>query len=79
MFTLVVSTRQIQVSRDTAQAVADHLWKGLRPGAVTGAAKLSAGLDPRAPAQRRLVEFDEYEAPAVLDALDAVAADRGPA
>jgi hypothetical protein len=67
---LLYSGRTVALSRQAASALADELWKGSRPGAVTSAAKLAQALASLAQARRRLVEFDDYEASAIAAALD---------
>jgi hypothetical protein len=69
--TLVVGGETVQVSRDAAEAIADHLWKGLEQGAVTAAARLTEVLrsDDR-PGSREPLVFPDYETYAVRDALE---------
>lgn len=60
--------RQTPVSPADAPAIADELWKGFRPGAVTAAAKLTEHLR-RADRWFGPVAFSDYEGPAVEAAL----------
>jgi hypothetical protein len=68
--TLFYSGRTVSLSRQAASALADELWKGSRPGSVTGAAKLAQVLAAQGQSRRRVVEFDDNEARAVARALD---------
>lgn len=70
--TLRLAGKRIELSSHAAVAVADHLWRGLRPGAVTAAARLSGAVAARDPASTPCVEFQEYEFDAVYDALEVV-------
>jgi hypothetical protein len=69
--------RETSVSRTDAPAIADELWKGFRPGAVTAAAKLSEHLRQ---GDRRFgpVTFNDHEGPAIEAALEALGLGAGP-
>jgi hypothetical protein len=69
--TLVHGDERVEVTAEQAAAVTEYLWKGLLPGAVVSAAKLSVALD-RVPEHGRSVEFEAYEWPSVRGALDAL-------
>jgi hypothetical protein len=72
MLTLVHGAERVDVSREHAAAVTDYLWRGLLPGAVVSAAKLSEALERPVGRGPRQVEFESYEWPSVRGALDAL-------
>ena len=69
--------RETSVSPTDAPAIADELWKGFRPGAVTAAAKLTEHLRRR-DRQFGPVAFSDHEGPAVEAALGALGLDSEP-
>jgi hypothetical protein len=64
---IVVAGVRLELRNDEVAALADHLWKGRMPGAVTGAARLSEALakDPHP----ECIEFPPHEVDAVRDGL----------
>lgn len=66
MIVLRYQGRAMTVDPSAASELADELWKGLRPGAVTAAAKLTGHL---VQFQRGPVMFTDHEAGAVEAAL----------
>lgn len=67
---LIYSGRRVAITREAASALADELWEGSRPGAVTSAFKLAQALASLRRGHRELVEFDDHEAGAIAAALD---------
>jgi len=64
--TIVVGSDRHELDEQTAAALADHLWQGRKPGAVTSAAKLSDALSGPTPCT---VQFEPHEVDAVRDGL----------
>ena len=64
--TIVVAGDRLTLGPDEARTLADHLWKGLRPGAVTAAGRLAGALDAK---RSGAIEFAQYEVDAVRDGL----------
>jgi len=68
--TIRVDRDWFELSREEAVALADQLWRGSRPGAVTAAARLSDALVTRSRAGT--VAFEASELEAVRSALAAI-------
>jgi uncharacterized protein YbjQ (UPF0145 family) len=71
MLTIHISDDRVELADDAARELADELWKGSVPGAVTAATKLGKALARKAVAQR-VVHVETTEARAVRSALDAL-------
>jgi hypothetical protein len=71
VLTVHISGDRIELGDDAARALADELWKGLVPGAVTAATKVGQAL-VRKPAAHRIVQVEATEERAVRSALDAL-------
>lgn len=61
---VVMAGTRVELAKDDVRALADHLWKGLCPGAVTAAGKLDAALG-----RTGAVELEAYEVDAVRASL----------
>ena len=68
MTTIVLAGERLDLRRESARALADHLWQGRRPGAVTAAANLATAIDTG----HGCVEFAPHEVDAVRDGLEAL-------
>ncbi|MGH2935177.1 MAG: hypothetical protein ACRDL2_11800 [Gaiellaceae bacterium] len=64
--TIVIAGERLRLGPDQALRLADHLWTGSRPGAVTAAGKLAGALDAK---RSGAIEFAPYEVDAVRDGL----------